>query len=285
MIYCGNLELDQKEWKLKVKQYKYRDYKIEIEIVAMITIVVVFCLALNADCDTASSVPDPNTHNGLIPVPQIPDPAQMVPKIPDVYSTSGHTNKKVVRFPAPQPPEPPRIGSIPKKQTNIKKQTRPVLKPPPSRTLKFPNERSLGQIMVRDWSPNNVQLWQKIGPAKGIIDIPAGKELKIDFTSQETSDLTFLNTLKQNTVQALEFNSKNLADSDLKYLKGFSRLRELDIRSPNITDTGLEYIKKLDGLQELRLSPGIISEKAFAELVKALPSCRIILTETLPQSE
>lgn len=56
------------------------------------------------------------------------------------------------------------------------------------------------------------------------------------------------------------------ADSDLAYLKAFSKLERFEVYSTRLSDAGLEHLEQLDSLKQLRIDRGRITDRGLAHL-------------------
>ena len=68
---------------------------------------------------------------------------------------------------------------------------------PPSKTIRFPDERSFGAVVIRDWGgpveggfrPHWKDMgFEHLAPAQGVVVIPAGKEVRLSL-SEDTPNL------------------------------------------------------------------------------------------------
>lgn len=155
--------------------------------------------------------------------------------------------------------------------------------PKPARTLHFPADRSLGQLMLRDqvttytswqmgWWPN------KLGEAKGEVAVPAGKNVALYIDDAGAQDLAPLARLGADDLQWLSIASKLVTDVDLKYLKGMTGLKALSLQGCTIDGSGFGELKALQSLEELRLGnhKGNLTDESMAPLAQ-LRSLRELL--------
>ena len=126
-----------------------------------------------------------------------------------------------------------------------------------SRTVRFPKDRSLGELYVRDVNSNDFLEWEFFGEAKGDVTVPLSKDLQLNIRNIEEIplDLSPLKNLNSDDLYGLclSFNLR-INDEDLINIQGLKNLKELIIGSIYITDTGFDYIGKLTNLESLSLS-------------------------------
>ena len=73
----------------------------------------------------------------------------------------------------------------------------------------------------------------------------------------------------------MAFFFPDVTDSDLKYLKGLTNLKELSLEGTQVSDAGLEHLKGLTNLKELTLFYTQVTDAGVKELQQALPNCKI----------
>jgi hypothetical protein len=147
---------------------------------------------------------------------------------------------------------------------------------PESRILKFPMDRSMGMISLRDIE--NPREWNEYAEARGEVIVPLDRDARLCVSYEAMSDLAPLSVLKADDLQVLEITcTLKFEDSQLKhiedltgllglalwetpirdaaflYLRRISNLRWLDIGDTQITDEGLGFIRGMPYLEELTL--------------------------------
>ncbi len=132
------------------------------------------------------------------------------------------------------------------------------------RFVKFPPNRSIGVIQVRDWGISGG--WQWFHEAQGTIAVPIGKEVRLKINPEAVSDLTPLLNLELDDIQWIDLSKTAIADGQLKNLEKLSLLRRLDLRNTPIGDAALAHVSKLSSIKELRLNGTRITDAGLAHL-------------------
>ena len=149
----------------------------------------------------------------------------------------------------------------------------PKRTPPPERVLHFPEDRSVGTLMVRDW--NSEGAWRMFGrggygasDAEGVVTVREGKDLLLSLDRRRVQDLSFLAGIGEDDLQFL-------------YLSGESGRTipaptgTIFLSNPTITDADLRFIRRLRSLRELNLVGVKMSDFGFTQL-SALTSLEIL---------
>lgn len=166
------------------------------------------------------------------------------------------------------------------------------------RTVRFPADRSLGILFVRDRNSGNFLDWKRLGEAAGEVAIPAGKALRLDVREGGVADLDLLAGLGPDDLQACFLYGA--ADDDLThilrlsgieevYLAGegitgeglvhlleLKRIERLYLYDTGVTDAGLASLKHLPRLRSVTLCNAPVTEAGVNRLRLALPSCRVV---------
>ncbi|MGN6671804.1 MAG: hypothetical protein ACTHMA_00780 [Thermomicrobiales bacterium] len=138
-------------------------------------------------------------------------------------------------------------------------------RPRPARTLKFPDERSLGTLATRphgEQPPS--QDWTTLGPAQNVVTAPAGVDLCL--RGKRRADLAPLAALAPDAFQALDLAHTGATNVTLSHLRGLTDLHELNLACTEITDDGLRHLLGLIGLRRLNLSRCYITAEGVAAL-------------------
>lgn len=115
----------------------------------------------------------------------------------------------------------------------------PGLRPPDqesksseSRRLLFPETRSIGLVFVRPADSRDARDWKKWSDARGevLVNPGVGVLLVVD-----TADLSPLERLDPNAIDALQINNPTISDVDTDYIRRFTSLKALDIRNTKIS--------------------------------------------------
>ena len=147
-----------------------------------------------------------------------------------------------------------------------------------ARVLYFPEDRSMGRLVMKDLSPQS--RWQYLAEARGEVTVPVGKEVDLVVAPEAFADLSPLASLDQDALCLLIMTSGEVGDEDLKHLEHLRSLRRLDINGPGVTDVGVTRIAKLKQLEDLHLLRSGMSDAGLAQLAQ-LPA---LLALTLDES-
>lgn len=186
-----------------------------------------------------------------------------------------------------------------------------------ARAVRFPDDRSLGSLYVRDtlaedeltprflaggflagapreqnyyWYFFNGYLddgWEQLGEdgeARGVVTVPPGKILKLHVRPDQ---LPALSKLSADDVQALEIRGERITESHLAPLQNLRGLKELQVYSSTMVawagsaDAGLAYVGKLQQLERLRLFGSAFTDFGLMHL-RSL-TCLRTLVPQLPQ--
>lgn len=177
---------------------------------------------------------------------------------------------------------------------------------PPSsgsfRTVRFPSDRSLGTLFVRERNSGSFLDWKRLGEAAGEVAVPAGKALRLDVREGETASLDLLGGLGADDLQAcflygvgdadlthllrlsgieeLYLSGDGVTGEGLVHLLEMKNLERLYLYDTGVTDAGLASLKYLPRLRSLTLSNAPVSEGGLDRLRLALPSCRVVILKS-----
>ena len=181
-----------------------------------------------------------------------------------------------------------------------------------SRIIHFAKDEAVGRLLIRDANTtepyNLIPSWELLNQAQGDINIPAGKEIKLE-VYENSSDISFLSELGPNDLQAISLKRTNFLDEDLVHLKNltglialdisstmqihgsgfehltnFKNLKQLDCFNSNISDIALKYISKMSSLERISFywtqikGPGLVHLKNLNSL-KELSLSKTLITD------
>ncbi|RNC69204.1 MAG: hypothetical protein ED859_08285 [Desulfuromonadales bacterium] len=176
--------------------------------------------------------------------------------------------------------------------------------PPPGafRVVRFPANRPLGTLFVRDRKSGSFLDWKRFGEAAGDVALPAGKGLRLDVREGGASDLDLLGTLGADDLQAcflygvadddlthilrlkgieeLYLSGGDVTNEGLLHLLELKNLERLYLYDTQITDAGLACLKYLPRLRSLTLSNAPVTEGGLMRLKLALPACRVVILQS-----
>ena len=145
----------------------------------------------------------------------------------------------------------------------------------PSRRVRFPTDRSLGALWVRECGSEGYVFWEPWGGAQGVITVPRGKELRLNVTPQASTDLSPLGVLQPEDLQYLQLSSTRVTNAGLSHLRGLTGLRVLWLYDTQVSDAGLVHLRGLTGLRVLNLRSTMVSRGGVDALQGALPQCEM----------
>ncbi|MGH2687211.1 MAG: leucine-rich repeat domain-containing protein, partial [Actinomycetota bacterium] len=139
-----------------------------------------------------------------------------------------------------------------------------------SRRVRFPLDRSVGSLYVRDRrplagaseSPFDPSLWQELGSARGEVLVPVGKELGLQVSYETSEDLTVVASLDPGALQALSLARTRATDESLREVAGMPLL-DLNLAGTAIGDDGVARLGVMHLLQTLDLWGTRISDRGL----------------------
>ncbi len=145
--------------------------------------------------------------------------------------------------------------------------------PPGPRVVQFPEGRSLGKLLVRDWDSKQWD-WVDLGPARGAVSIEAAKELYLQLDPAAANDLSAFRALDPADLQSVTLAGSPVTDVQLENLGGLAGLRTLDLRRVPISATSIRTLMRLRSLRDIVL-PAQLDGDARARLARALPNTSV----------
>lgn len=141
---------------------------------------------------------------------------------------------------------------------------------PGERVLRFPPDRSLGDLMIYTGpltDPDDVPVsiepisdshhWESFCPARGDVTVPANKLLMLGVGEPHLKDLSHLRQLKPDDLYGLGISGTMAPPFPnqpvLPHLSGLTGLRELSIYNINIRGGDLRHLKGLTSLRSIRI--------------------------------
>lgn len=166
----------------------------------------------------------------------------------------------------PQAPSPFASAAVVPETTNGQA---PKPTPPPARTIHFPEDHPLGRLSFQD----SLGWWHTLGPAMGIVQVPAGKrlQLEIDLRPTETAVEELASILSRpggfepNDVLAIHI-SKLDKEADLKHIEKLKEIDVLTFEGSWVRDEELEHLKALESLQSVNLRGSPVSDVGLRHL-------------------
>jgi internalin A len=138
------------------------------------------------------------------------------------------------------------------------------------RVLAFPSDRAVGQVQSRPktedgfrYDENWYEGWQDLGPAQGEIKIPADHFVQLSVGKAGSADLSFLEKLDPEAIDALILRDTDVSDEDLRFLAGLTNLQFLDLEQTKITDACAPHFANLKNLMRINLGAFRVNEDGF----------------------
>lgn len=130
----------------------------------------------------------------------------------------------------------------------------------------------------------NLQLWGTNVTDDGLKHLTDWKELQtLDFSDTPVTG-AFLQSLDGEKIETLYMIGTQLDEANLKYLRGWPRLRNLAIgihgmpgEQPDVSDACVPFLLNLPALQNLNLRSNQLSDEAVQRLKKAYPDASLYL--------
>lgn len=137
------------------------------------------------------------------------------------------------------------------------------------RILRFPSDRAVGAVYWRmpDGKPYTYAMysdqWRPIGRTRGTVRLPAKAEVRLNVGKTASRDLTWLDDLGPDDVQALNLYRSDVRDEALRPITRLTGLRAIQLQSTRITDAALEGFDSLTNLEEIDLGAFAVNRDGF----------------------
>jgi hypothetical protein len=167
-----------------------------------------------------------------------------------------------------------------------------------TRIIRFPSENSCGTLYERSKGSVDYRDWHRLGTARGLREVFLDKELRLDVKGKTGIDMSFLDALQADDLQALflhdidnsalvrlahltglqelYLSNTSVSDKGLRLLSNMRGLKRISIYHTNISDTGLLYLAKISGLKWLTCSGTSITKEGLKLFRQALPGCKAV---------
>lgn len=146
------------------------------------------------------------------------------------------------------------------------------------RIVRFPADRPIGTLFVRERNSGSFLDWKRLGEAFGNVAVPAGKGLRLDMR-EGADDLSLLGTLQADDLQACFLYG--IGDDDLTHILGLKGISELYLSGEGITGEGIVHLLELKNLERLYLYDTRVTNAGLACL-KHLPRLRSLTLSNAP---
>lgn len=116
--------------------------------------------------------------------------------------------------------------------------------------IRFSDDWSAGTLYSR---ANAGDRWDKLGEARGIVTLSAGKQYRFDAQLVRSDDFKGLWEKSANVFHTLSLHGPAVVDSTARQFKDFTALRVLEFIDTGITDNTIEELSGLENLETLRI--------------------------------
>jgi beta-lactamase regulating signal transducer with metallopeptidase domain/Leucine-rich repeat (LRR) protein len=136
------------------------------------------------------------------------------------------------------------------------------------RIVRFPNDRSLGKLFVRDIGPHAFPSadWEPLAEARGTVHVSAGKQVRLDVSKEAAKDLSPLAQVAPDDLYYVMLWHTEAEDDALRNLAYLTGLQVLDLRYARITDEALKQLNALTSLNDLDLGETQIGDAGLANI-------------------
>ena len=125
------------------------------------------------------------------------------------------------------------------------------------RVLKFPSDRSIGTVYIREpvaeqfgaWNEHNG--WERLADAQGELQVSAGHQVRLDVGTVAARDLSPLDELRPDDLVTLRLGNSEVTDDELKHVGRLTGLVDLRLELTRVTDAGIAHLSELTSLRNL----------------------------------
>jgi len=142
--------------------------------------------------------------------------------------------------------------------------------PPQARSLAFPAEFSLGRVFVRDWTVNLDADWEYLAAAQGTVNIPQGKDAKLEVESDVAQDVSSLALLDPYALHTISLNGSNVNDEAMLHVGKLIGLRGLALKYTKVTNEGVYHLAPLKRLRWIEFYTLPVNDRGF-EVIRNYP--------------
>ncbi len=138
------------------------------------------------------------------------------------------------------------------------------------RVLRFPTDRAMGVIYWRKAPTDEKDRlwmfgdeWRRVAEGRGNVRLPADGEARLNISKAGSTDLSGLDALEPDALQAMSCRWTDVNDEALVHIGRLTGLRMLDLQSTPTADAGIAHLGNLKKLQWLSLEAFATNKKGF----------------------
>jgi len=137
-----------------------------------------------------------------------------------------------------------------------------------SRVLRFPKDRSMGTLQMRDAGVHEglFKGFAEFCEARGDVVVPPGKELILNPSREAARDLSPLTELKTDDLYAIYCWQIPIDDQGLRHVARLSGLKALWLAHTPISDKGMAHLRGLRSLKSLLVMGTEVGDEGMAHL-------------------
>ncbi len=132
------------------------------------------------------------------------------------------------------------------------------------RTIRFPDDRSIGTVWIAESADGGMREWKNAGDARGMVQVSRRDFVRLELA--EDSPFSHLAQLKPDDIQSLDFIGEEISDGDWLELSHLSGLRELRLGGLNLPQYSFKELYRFPHLRNLQLTACDIENGALEDL-------------------
>jgi len=148
-------------------------------------------------------------------------------------------------------------------------------------TIQFPADRSMGVLYTRRRGAQDGPggEWEHLGEAIGEVQIPPGREVRLDLGAAASEDLSRLRRLRPDDLRTIHVMYADLRGDALANIERLTGLEEMDLVNCTVGDDGTRHLAKLPRLKILRLGGAQVGDAGIARLASIRSLERLDLSD------
>ena len=132
------------------------------------------------------------------------------------------------------------------------------------RTIRFPDDRSVGNVWIAEAADDGSRTWRMVGEAKGMVQVSRRDFVRLELNDDEPFGR--LSTLKPDDIQSIDYIGEHLSDNDWAGLSHLSGLRELRLGGLDLPQYSFKSLYRFPHLRNLQLTACDIGDGALEDL-------------------